>query len=337
MDNFQPVSMVVPRASFQQGMLRATLCVIAAAALVACGNKDAKPRAGQTLASVNGEEITALQLNEELQRANIQAAQQEGASKQLLEALIDRQLLQNEAARDKTDRDPKVIQAIERAKALIIAQAYMQKKVGNIARPTPAEVGDYYAKHPEFFADRKQFDMRQLVIDTKDLSEQVKTVADNARSLDDVAAWFDANKLRYVRAQSTRTTSDLAPEMSKKLKTMAKGRLFVVREGERSMLVSIVDIKDNPVSLEVATPQIEKYLINQRSKEAAQAELQRLRATAKIDYLNTPAPAVPAAAVASAAAAPPAATASPASPAAAAATAPTPNDEANARGVAGLK
>lgn len=315
--------------------------MVALAGLAGCGNKDSKPKAGQALVSVNGEEITELQLSEELMLANVPPAQQTEASKKLVEALIDRQLLQNEGAKDKTDRDPKVMQAIERAKALIIAQAYMQKKVGSVARPTPAEVSDYFAKNPDFFANRKQFDMKQLVIQTKDLSEELKTVAENAKSLDDVAVWLDANKVKFMRTQASRTTSDLAPEMSAKLKSMPKNQLFIVKEGERSMLVSIVDVRDNPATLEVAGPQIEKFLFNKRTKDAADAELKRLRAAAKIDYLKTPALAAApeAAAPAPVAATPVAAPAVPAPAPAAAepAAAPGSDDAATARGVAGLK
>lgn len=305
--------------------------IVLAAGLAGCGNKNKEAKPGQALASVNGEEITALQLNEELQRANVPAAQQDQASKALLEALIDRQLLENEAAKDKTDRDPKVIAAIERAKSLIIAQAYMQKKIGNGVRPTPEEVSAYYNAHPEFFANRKQFDMKQLVVDTKDLSDELKKVADGAKSLDEVAAWMDEHKIKYISTQTARTTSDLAPELSAKLKSMPKGKLFVVKEGPRSMLVSIVDVKDNPASLDLATPQIEKFLFNKKNKEAADAELARLRASAKITYLNK------AAATAAATPAPAPAPAAPA-PTVEAAAAPAATDAAAAaRGVAGLK
>ncbi|MES2901050.1 MAG: EpsD family peptidyl-prolyl cis-trans isomerase [Pseudomonadota bacterium] len=303
------------------------LVIGACTALAACGDKDAPPRSGQALASVNGKEITAMQLNDELQRANVQQSQADAATRPLLEALIDRQLLQNEAAKNNTDRDPKVVQAIERAKALIIAQTYMQNKIGGIPKPTQAEVTDYYHKHPDFFVNRKQFDMKQLVIDTRHLTDDVKRRLDASKSLDDVAAYFDERKVKYLRTQASRTTSDLSPEMSARLKTMAKGQLFVVKEGERSMFVSITDVKDNPASLELAAPQIEKFLLAKRGKDAADAELARLRASAKIEYLNKAASmaAMPAGGVPGAAA--PAA----ARPAAGAA------DEATARGVAGLK
>ena len=310
-------------------LLCAGLVVLAVAGLSACGNKEKKP--GQALASVNGEEITVLQLNEEMQRANVQAPQQEAASKQLLESLIDRQLLQNEAAKDKTDRDPKVVQAIERAKALIVAQAYMQKRIGTVARPTKQEVEEYFHKNPQFFTERKQFDMRELVIASADMNDKLKAAMDAAKTLDDVAAWLDANKVKYARTQLSRTSADLAPELSAKLLSMPKGQLFIIREGDRTLLISLADIRDNPVTLAQAAPQIEQFLFNKKNKDAADAELKRLRATAKIEYLGKDA----APATASAAASAPAPAPAPA-PAAQAAPARSPS-EANDRGVAGLK
>ncbi|MGK5079741.1 EpsD family peptidyl-prolyl cis-trans isomerase [Janthinobacterium sp. HLX7-2] len=315
-------------------LLCAALVLLAAAGLSACGAKEKKP--GQALASVNGEEITVLQLNEELQRANVQAAQQEIASKQLLESLIDRQLLLNEAVKEKADRDPKVVQAVERAKALIVAQAYMQKRIGTIVRPTKVEVEDYFNKNPQFFSQRKQFDMRELVIASADMNDQLKAAMDAAKSLEDVAAWLDANKVKYARTQLSRTSADLAPELTAKLLTMPKGQLFIIREGDRTLLISLADIRDNPTSLAQAAPQIEQFLFNKKNKDAADAELKRLRATAKIEYLNkdaggkaaASAPA-PAAANAPAPVSAPAPAANP--PAASS------SSEANDRGVAGLK
>nr|WP_070312109.1 EpsD family peptidyl-prolyl cis-trans isomerase [Janthinobacterium sp. HH107] len=312
-------------------LLCAGLVVLAVAGLSACGNKEKKP--GQALASVNGEEITVLQLNEEMQRANVQAPQQEAASKQLLESLIDRQLLQNEAAKDKTDRDPKVVQAIERAKALIVAQAYMQKRIGTIARPTKQEVEEYFQKNPQFFSERKQFDMRELVIASADMNDQLKAAMDSAKTLDDVAAWLEAHKVKFARTQLSRTSADLAPELSAKLLSMPKGQLFIIREGDRTLLISLADIRDNPATLAQAAPQIEQFLFNKKNKDAADAELKRLRAAAKIEYLGKDGPPAAASAAASAAAPVPAP-----APASAAQAAPAKSSsEANDRGVAGLK
>lgn len=335
MKHFDTMALASLKRTSGQRVLWSGVFLLAAIGLSACGGKkDDKP--GQALASVNGEEITVLQLNEELQRAGVQAAQQEAASKALLESLIDRQLLQNEAVKDKTDRDPKVVQSIERAKALIIAQAYMQKRIGAIARPTPAEVEEYFTKHPEFFTQRKQFDMRELVIATADMSDKLKAAMDSAKSLEDVAAWLEANNVKFARTQLSRTSADLAPELSSKLLSMPKGQLFIIREGDRTLLIALADIKESPVTLTQATPQIEQFLFNKKTKEAADAELKRLRTQAKIEYLNKKDGATPAAPAASAppGGAPAAVGNVPAAPVAPASPLPS---EASDRGVAGLK
>lgn len=323
----KPKSLHPSHLPFRAGSLaRLAMVVALGAALAACGAKDKKP--GQSLASVNGEEITVLQLNEEMQRSGVAASQQEAASKQLLQALIDRQLLQSAGVADKVDRDPKVVQAIERAKALLIAQAYLQKRMGTISPPTAAEVQAYFDKNPDYFSRRKQLDLRELVISTSDLDAKLKAAMDATKSLDDVATWLDANKVKYVRTQVSRTTSDLPPALASSLLAMPKGQLFVIKEGDRSLLISIADIKDAPVTLEVAAPQIQQFLTNEKTKEASTAEISRLRATAKIEYLNpklAPAATAPAPDAAAAAGAPPAGAA------------PAASGEVNARGVAGLK
>jgi EpsD family peptidyl-prolyl cis-trans isomerase len=320
---------------------RRALCaalVLVAVTLSACGNKAKDNKPGQALASVNGNEITVLQLNEELQRAGVPAAQQDLASKQLLQALIDRQLLESEAEKEKLDRDPKVMQAIDRARALIIAQAYVQKHVGNVTQPTPAEVEDYFHKHPEFFSNRKQFNMNELIMGTADLTPEVKATADGAKSLEEVAVWLDAHKIKYGRTQVTRSTADLNPEVSQKLLAMPKGQIFIVKEGERAMLISIAETRDAPVTVQVAAPQIAQFLVTQKNKELAANEVKRLRSGAKIEYMNksmmpdAASTAAPAVAPAAAAVAP-----VPAAGAAEATAGGVTDKAALDRGVAGLK
>jgi hypothetical protein len=116
------------------------------------------------------------------------------------------------------------------------------------------------------------------------------------------------------------------------------------------MFISVADVKDAPVNLQVASSQIEQFLVNRKNKELAAAELQRLRSSAKIEYLNKsmmpdpkaaptlPAGAAPSSAVANAdPAAPAAPAAAPASETVPADNASGPDKAALDRGVAGLK
>jgi len=80
-------------------------------------------KSGQTIARVNGDDITIGQLNYELQRANIKADQQDAVAKQMMQGLIDRQLVTQAALDAKLDRNPRVLQvrcrvAVARARSL---------------------------------------------------------------------------------------------------------------------------------------------------------------------------------------------------------------------------
>jgi peptidyl-prolyl cis-trans isomerase C len=292
LNNFDAVSIAKNGST---GQLKSALLVVlllgTTLSLSACWNKEKK--AGQTLVRVNGKEITVLQVNDELKRANVKPEQQEAATKQLLESLIDRQLLLDEAMKNEVDRTTGVVQAIERAKKQIITQAYLRSISSTIAKPTAVEIDEYFKKHPEYFTQRKQFDVQQLVMSTRDFGNELRSVVDSAKSLDEISSWLDAHDVQYARGQLTRSTTDLPEKIVAKLKEMHKGQIFIVNEGENSMINLITNIKISPVSAQTAAPQIEQFLFNKKVREAAEAEIKHLRATAKIEYLNAAAPTAP--------------------------------------------
>ncbi|MGA7750530.1 MAG: EpsD family peptidyl-prolyl cis-trans isomerase [Gallionella sp.] len=276
-------------------LLAGVLMLVAAVAMTACGSKN--KQGGQSLARVNGEDITILQLNDELNRANVPPAQQEIARNKLLETLIDRQLLVEEAMRDKLDRSPAVLANIEHAKAQIIAQAYIQQIMGKIQRPSRVEIDDYYQKHPELFAHRKQFDMKFLAIASKDMSDGLKSAMASANSLDSIEAWLVKNGVTYKAGQGSRDSSQLPEEVAVRLQSMSKGKLFVINEGGTNLIVAIADMKDDPVSAADAEPRIVQILVEKKKKEIFDTEMTHLRQMAKIEYLGASAP-VPAPALA---------------------------------------
>jgi peptidyl-prolyl cis-trans isomerase C len=263
-------------------ILFVALLLATAIGISACGYKEKK--AEQALARVNGTEITVLQVNDELRRAGVKPEQQDVASKQLLESLIDRQLILAEAMRNEVDRTAGVAQAIERAKAQIIAQAYLKSLDSKIAKPTPAEINDYYQTHPEYFSQRKQYDIEQVVIPAEDFSKELRSIVDSAKSLERVTEWMDLHNVHYVLGQLSRNTTDLPEPMVVKLKDIQKGQLFIVNEGENCMINRMVNVKAKPIDAKAAMPQIEQYLTNKKVDEMAHAEIMRLRASAKIEY-----------------------------------------------------
>jgi peptidyl-prolyl cis-trans isomerase C len=267
------------------GLCALTL-VLGLMSLTACNGKAITP--GQTLARVNGDEVTTRQLNDEFGSAESEKSgpSREQARKQVLEALVDRQLLVGEAMRSKLDRDPIVVNAMARVKAQILAQAYLQSRVANVSIPTKADVEIYFQTHPELFSERKIYEMRQLVIASQDFSEGLRAVMDKAKSLDDAIAWLDLHKVEYVKTQVVRNSFELPQQVLSKMQSTEKAQLFVLKDVARCLLMSINYIKDSPVAFEDAGPEIAQFLINKKKQEVAERELKRLRLAAKLDYLN---------------------------------------------------
>jgi hypothetical protein len=192
----------------------------------------------------------------------------------------------DEATRNKLDRTPEVMQARERANAQVIARAYLQNIISKVSKPSKDEIDEYYVNNPEYFAQRKQFDLVMLRINTRDLNNELKIIISGAKSLNDVKVWLDKNNIQYSHSVVSRSTADFSPEMAAMLQERGKGDVFIINEKENSLLVTIDTIRDSSIITAIAAEQIEKFLINQKYKKAIDTEITRLRSFAKIEYLN---------------------------------------------------
>ena len=262
------------------------LAIVIASALTGCGDKGHDGKATQALVNVNGKEITVHQLNEELGRANVQPAQKDAAAKQILNALVDRQLLEQAALKAKVDRDPNVMQTIERAKAQIIAQAYLQSKVASVNKPEKAEIEAFYNQNPQLYRERKLVEMEQLLIDSRHINDDFKSALGGLKTLQEVATWLDSKGIQYDRGEVARSVAELPPQISERLKDARRGQLFVIGMGPRTMLVLMNNVKDSSVTLADASPQIEQLLLNKKRKEVGEREIANLRSEAKIEYFD---------------------------------------------------
>lgn len=255
--------------------------------LSACDNQEKK--LVQTLARVNGEDITILQFNDELAHSNIDSADNEKFSKLILDKLIDRQLLAEEGMKDRINRSPEVIQAIEREKTRIIEQAYLKNIVSKAAPPTENEIATYYDRHPEFFSSRKFFYIQQISIPANVMNDDLKILLNKIHSLDHVITWLNNHGISYSEQYISRSTMDFPDSVATMLNTMKTGQIFLYQDGNRSLINQISNIKQAPVSLHEASPHIRQTLIRQSSGKSIEAEVTRLRNQAKISYFNLPA------------------------------------------------
>ncbi len=335
-----------------QGFKKLVLPLMIAAALVAgagCGDKKDKAaeenKPTQVAAKVNGEELTVSQVNFALQRIpNLDKEQSKAASLQVIRNLVDQEVLAQKAQSEKLDRDPTVVQALDAARRQIMAEAYMSRALGTTAEPSDAEVNDYFNKHPELFIKRKIYRLQEVAIKApKDKLEAIGAQLRASKSLDEFVDWLKAEKYPAQASQAVKAAERLPLPLVAKLSEMPDGQAMIVNTSEGVTVVMLADSQLQPVTLEQAKPAIASLLQNEARQKAAKAELDKVKAEAKIEYVGefadagkepATAPAEPAATPDASAepAGPAESVAAPATPAAPAADA-----DAISKGVSGLK
>jgi EpsD family peptidyl-prolyl cis-trans isomerase len=264
------------------------------AALVAgCGDGKKEAAAGekaptQVAARVNGTELTVHQVNYALQRIpNLDKEQSRPASLQVVRNLVVQELLVQKAQTDKLDRDPTVVQALDAARRQILAEAYMGRKLGTPAEPGEAEVAGYFNAHPELFARRKVYRLQEISIKApKEKHDAIRAQLTSSKTLNDFAAWLKAENLPAKAAQGVKPAEQLPLAILPKLAEMPDGQAMVMNVPDGLLVIVLAGSQAQPVTLEQAKPAIARLLQTQARQKAAKAELDALKAAARIEYMG---------------------------------------------------
>ena len=260
--------------------------------LAACGRHDA-PEA-RLAARVNGTEITVQQVSVSEPSASAGASRRSAAiNVQALDQVIDRELLVQQALKEKLDADPQVARALDEARRQVLAQAWLDhaaRKAGLGAKGAK-DVRAFYAENPALFAQRRIYRFRELGVaggeGAAQLSEQVRAEVAGARDLDEVAGWLKWRNLEVSPVTgATQPAEQLPLSYLPQLARMRPGDIAVFPTAAGASVVQLLQAQDAPLSEQEAAPLIEKFLAGRRKLEVAAAETKRLRATARIEYVG---------------------------------------------------
>ena len=232
--------------------------------------------AAQLIARVNGVEISAREI-----RTN------GGATvAQAVEKVIDRELLVQKALEAGLERDALVKDSIDNARRQVLAQAYLDRTASGATRPSREEVRAFYAENPALFAERRVYRMRELVVSANaELVDALRSQATRAADLDEVAAWLKSRNVTFSAASETQPAEQLPLAFLPQMARMKAGEIAVFQTPPGATVVQVVHAEAAPLALEQSQALIEEFLAGRRRLEVAAAEVKRLRATARIEYV----------------------------------------------------
>lgn len=265
-----------------RGLAAGTLILL----LSACG---AKPE-GQTVAVVNGEEISIGELNAELASANIpSSADKKTVTPRLLQRVVDRRLMAQRAAEQGLDQTPEFITQQRRQNEDLLIRMAAKRLADTTKLPDPAAVDAFMAANPDMFADRTVLLLDQLQFVAPTGAEQLQMLKGD-HSISELAASLTGMGIPFVRTDAKLDTATVPPAVLKQIYALPPGEPFIVPIGGRSY-ASVITGRERPNASLEENRRIAVEAMRQKSlNETLDRELKQMRAAAKIEYQQGYAP-----------------------------------------------
>jgi EpsD family peptidyl-prolyl cis-trans isomerase len=257
------------------------LGVMAPFALSACGSTDASaPLAARLPASAAA-------------AADTSSLPRRGDAR--VDRLLGLQLLAREARRLKLERDPEVGARLDAARRQVLAQAYVDLAAAQSAAPSAHDIAAYYREHPESFAHRRLYLLRELSVRLPPSRfAELQRHSAQVRNLAQLEQWLRAAHIPFQDSARARFSGQLPSAIVPEFLRLKRGDIGVARVPQGAWVLQVIDWAAAPLSLQAAQPPIARRLARQQRAAVELAEIERLRDDAQLQQLGRLAPYRPA-------------------------------------------
>ncbi len=263
------------------------LCILA---LTAC-SKDGGDK-GPIVLKVNNTSFSVADLEREIQQEGRRApgtmqqylATKEG-QKQLLEGLVRRELLLQEAEKRKLGERPEIAEQVAQLRRDLMIRTLLQDEVASKVKVEDKDVEEYFKSHPDEFSG-DQVKVKHILVrseaeanDVEDRLKKGEAFDKLARELSiDTASVPKGGELDYF------SYAQMVPEFSKAAYGLKPGEVSeVVRSPFGFHVIKFVDRKKGtPLKLDDVKEQLRRKLADERRGQRFQEWMKELQASAKI-------------------------------------------------------
>ena len=262
------------------------LVAVLGVALTACGVKKNTDHADVAV-KVNGEAITSVELQDNArQHTQIRSGQEVSVPGDVIKSQIDMELLRQAAVKDKLDADKLISARLAESNRFILATAYLEKQMAAIAKPGEAEIKAYFDQHPDRYAERKQYDLQELRIQTgPDNAAKIRKKLGSGKNFKAFVRWLNEKKIQNNGQQLVVTADQMPEEILQKLESIKPGEAITIDGKDQLNVILVNAVKPQPVTLEQASPMIEKMLDKKHKQDGMNDMMKQLREKAKIEYV----------------------------------------------------
>lgn len=242
---------------------------------------------GQVVATVDGEEITSLQLRTELGNFGSRDPEvMKAAQQQALQRIIMRKLIANKAREEKLDKGTDYTLQVERGQEALLAQLYQRKLASKAAQPTKAEAEAYVTANPARFFQRKVLFVDQVIAAPNKISpERLRPL----QTLDQVKALLDSEGVQYQTNAVVLDTLSADPRLVQGIANLPPGEIFVIPQGGAILFNHVSDSRVVPFTGDMATAYAMNALRQQKAGEVVTKQITDMRKAAESKIVYNPA------------------------------------------------
>jgi EpsD family peptidyl-prolyl cis-trans isomerase len=251
-------------------------------ALVATGCQ--KKAAGQTVAIVNNEEITAAELNAELSNeAQSAGSDVKNARAAALEKLIDRKLLVQQAKTDGLDKSPEFVNQQRQATENLLINMLVTRHTNTAQVPSPDEINRFEASRPELFANRQIWTLQQILYPLpKDPALNAKLAG--AQTLDEIASLLTASGIQFTRGSKQLDTAVFPHEIYQQIMNLKEGEPFIAPGADKAVASVVTARQPAPLNPDQARQVALNVMRREQMQKFVQDRVKNLKTSAKIEY-----------------------------------------------------
>jgi hypothetical protein len=153
--------------------------------------------------------------------------------------------------------------------------------------PAPAEIKDYYDKHPELFKERRVYQLQEIAVEASpDQLAALQAKVNVVKSPNELIEHLKATNLKFAASQAVRGAEQIPLVALPRLAQMKDGQALVDPTPSGANIMLLIASRTQPVGEEQASKPIEAFLMNERKRKMIADDLKALRASAKIEYLG---------------------------------------------------